>query len=127
MDIRWYKMRDGTKIDVGYYLNELNKHLATGKEMRLPLLQGLRELLEDMCQSVGPGAKPLIKPAIRNKIRNVSDKVCLGCTQLWQNECRAFCMPRSEAERQARLQDGPPLQGLLVLACENREAKNEVR
>jgi len=41
-------MSDGTEIDLGYFLDELNRHLATGKPMSLAKLQGLRELIEDM-------------------------------------------------------------------------------
>ena len=46
--------------------------------------------------------------SISNKVTTVPDEVCEGdadnspCTQLWEEECRAFQMPHSEAEREHR-------------------------
>lgn len=39
---------------------------------------------------------------IKNKIRAVPDSVCEKCTQLWEDECRAWEMPHSEEERLSR-------------------------
>lgn len=41
----------------------------------------------------------------KNMIKDVPDEVCNGCAQLYEGECRAFQMPHSEEERQARLKD----------------------
>ena len=40
---------------------------------------------------------------ITNKIGSVSDNVCMLCSQMWNNECRAFEMSQSEEERTQRL------------------------
>lgn len=38
-------------------------------------------------------------------VKGVSHETCLKCGQLWEGECRAYEVPHSEAERQARLTD----------------------
>ena len=43
-----------------------------------------------------------------NKIQNVPDSLCKKCHQNWNDECVAFQMPHSKAEREFRL-DGEPL------------------
>jgi len=44
---------------------------------------------------------------ITGKIWDVPDTVCHGCSQLWEQECRAFSFPHSQAEREWRIKDGP--------------------
>ena len=36
---------------------------------------------------------------IEHKMRDVPDSVCRKCPQLWEDECRAFCVSHSEEER----------------------------
>ena len=36
---------------------------------------------------------------IEHKMRDVPDSVCQKCPQLWEGECRAFCVSHSEEER----------------------------
>lgn len=42
--------------------------------------------------------------------RNATDITCAGCSQLYEGECRAYEMPHSQAEREARLRNGGKLQ-----------------
>ena len=40
---------------------------------------------------------------IRHKIEpNTPDKTCLQCTQLYEGDCRAFNLPHSKEEEEAR-------------------------
>ena len=39
---------------------------------------------------------------IEHQIRDVPDSVCKKCPQLWEGECRTFCVPHSEEERMQR-------------------------
>lgn len=39
---------------------------------------------------------------IRSKIREVDDSVCQNCSQLWKDECRAYCVPHSDEEKDHR-------------------------
>jgi len=43
-----------------------------------------------------------------HKIQNVPDSLCNKCHQNWDDECRAFQLPRSKAEREFKL-EGEPL------------------
>ena len=36
---------------------------------------------------------------IEHKMRDVPDSVCQKCPQLWEDECRVFCVYLSEEER----------------------------
>lgn len=39
---------------------------------------------------------------IEHKIRRTPDEVCAPCPQNYEGECRAYSLPHSDAERQAR-------------------------
>ncbi len=39
---------------------------------------------------------------VEHKIKDVDDKVCVGCPQNWENVCRAFSTPHSKAEYEYR-------------------------
>jgi len=62
---------------------------------------------------------------IKRKISNVSDEVCQGCTQLWNDECRAYSMPHSKAE-EAHRSSGPkhPISGNALVNCDSREIED---
>ena len=45
---------------------------------------------------------------IEHKMRDVPDSVCQKCPQLWEDECRAFCVSHSEEERIHRTVPGGP-------------------
>ena len=51
---------------------------------------------------------------VKYKIKSVPDEICEGCSQNWQEECRAYNMPQSKEERKQRKQgnsvncDGDP-------------------
>jgi len=50
---------------------------------------------------------PRIKyPRIKNKIRDVSDELCVHCTQAWEGECRAYLVPHSKEEYEYRKSKG---------------------
>jgi len=39
---------------------------------------------------------------IRGKLHNVEDSVCMACNQLWNSECRIYCIPHSDDEEKHR-------------------------
>lgn len=43
-------------------------------------------------------SKPIDAPKVTNKAFHVSDEICLGCSQNWEGECRAYEVPHSVAE-----------------------------
>lgn len=51
---------------------------------------------------------------VQGKIRDVPDETCLGCSQNWRHECRAFCTPHSAAEEKER-REGGNCQGLACM------------
>ena len=49
----------------------------------------------------------VVNAVVSNKVLpETRDGVCLTCSQCWEAQCRAYCLPHSEEERAHRLKDG---------------------